>query len=131
MIHHVFSYTSCQYADKTFTAVGGHQNQVRIYAVGKMNNTLLFGVIEGDDIGVVVVLQVGLVDLQQRLIGTKHIVHCNKDLSLLPEQGSDKQLKPAALQQGETGIRKVKPDAGSNRLGRHFQKSQKTLGKRN
>jgi hypothetical protein len=25
----------------------------------------------------------------------------------------------------------VKPDAGSNRLGRHFQKSQKTLGKRN
>ena len=89
------------------------------------------GHVEGDDVCIVIVLQVGLIDFQQGLVGTKYIVHCNKALSLLPEQGSDKQLKPAALRQGETGIRKVKPDAGSNRLGRHFQKSQKTLGKRN
>ena len=73
------------------------------------------GKIKGDDIGVVVVLQVGFVDFQQGLVGTKDIFHCCKGLPFLPEQGGKEQLQPPALGQRETGVGEVKADAGTGR----------------
>ena len=90
------------------------------------------GQVEGNNIGIIVMLQVGLVDFQQGLIGTKDIIHCNKRLLFLAEKGSDKGFQSATLLKGETAIREMEVNAGGNILvGRHFQKSQKTLGKRN
>lgn len=96
------------------------------------NRLTCFGHVEGDDVRVVIMLQVGLVDLQQRLVRTKDIVHCNKRLLFFAEKGRDKSLQPPPLFQGEACVRKMKADAGAGILvGRHFQKSQKSLGKRN
>jgi len=89
------------------------------------------GHIKGDDIRIVVVLQMGLIDFQEGLIRTKDIVHCNKGLAFLAEQGGYKLFEPAALCQREPGIRKMKTNAVGNVIQRHFQKSQKSLVKRN
>lgn len=71
-----------------------------------------FGHIKGDDVRIIIVLQVGLIDFQQGLVGTKDIIHCSKGLAFLAKKGSDKCFQPAAFLEGETGIRKVESDAG-------------------
>ena len=91
----------------------------------------LLGQVKGDDIRVVVVLQVGFINLQQGLVRTKDIVHCNEGLSLLAKEGGNELLKPAPLFERETRIREMKVNAGGGSLSKHFQNSQKTLGKRN
>lgn len=56
-----------------------------------------FGKVKSDDVGVVIMLQVCLVNFQQGLIRTKDIIHCNKRLLFFAEKGCDECLQPASL----------------------------------
>jgi hypothetical protein len=70
------------------------------------------GQVKSDDIGIVIMLQVGFIHLQQGLVRTKDIVHCNERLPLPAKEGGNELFEPAPLFEGESRIRKVEPDAG-------------------